>query len=421
MVCCALMSCAKLVGIRDYHDVDGGTVTGDAGSDAAVTAVPCSVGLSQGGHCPRSLAVGVNDTCVIAPDGLYCWGRDVPGFSTDVQQPESVTPLVPTEVESSTSLDGFGSLHGTTCYFGSDLRCWGNTEVAQLLTLQPTLLPEMPLTLAFMPIDSFVVGGDHMIAISAGSGACWGATSLNQCNVGPVGSVDCNDLGTTCDVNTVSLELVIGNVTVAGAAHTCTTPDASNGVTCWGDNTYGQLGSTPALPEVQVEDGIPLGSASALALGAKHTCAIVGADTYCWGANDAGQLGIEGGPTTKFATPVTVQSGTQFAAIAAGSDTTCAIDMAKNVWCWGADTQGAAGQPSSGGSFPEVMIPMMTTVTDAIAIGVGFEHACAILASGAIECWGDNEYGELGDGSSAHQVTGCVGDCSWEPVTVKGP
>src|SRR5580704_4451412 len=431
VVCCVLMSCSKLVGIQDYKGSDaGGLVMGDGGTDGSAPVPFCSVGIGRDPVC-SSLAAGIGQTCVIAPDGLYCWGQALPSKSSDVNMPVLVTSSVPTQVESSTSPDGFGATFGTTCYLlGSDLMCWGNTEVAQVMELQKgTPVAPQQMSLGGAPISAFAVGGDHVAVTSGSSGVCWGATSANQCDTGPgVGSANCNNLGTYCDTTPLPLGTNTGKIIVAGAAHTCVSPDGNEGVTCWGDDSFGQLGAFDAsIARVQLGSSSVsyLGVASALALGATHACAIAdpGGDTYCWGGNSFGELGTGSGTgePQAFATPVTLPANTHFVAIASGTNTICAIDQATNVWCWGADTQGIAGQAPVQGVFNKVAIPMITNVTDAIAIAVGDEHACAMLDSGAIECWGDNQHGELGDGVSDHMVDGCIGDCSPQPVTVKGP
>jgi alpha-tubulin suppressor-like RCC1 family protein len=342
-----------------------------------------------------------------------------------------LTSNAPLQVVSSSSLDGFGSTFGTTCYLlGGVLTCWGNTEVAQIQQIQLTLLGPTSLPLASDPIESVAVGGDHVIATRGDSGACWGATSANQCNSGEAGTAECDGFNTYCEATAVlGLGISTGTLTVAGAAHTCTSPDANDEITCWGDNTFGQLGTESATPigQVQLADGTPLDAATGLALGASHSCAIVGSgatsETYCWGDNADGQLGT-GSIVQQMvltATPIMLPSDVHFRAIAAGANTTCAIDLAKNVWCWGADTQGVAGQAPVDGAFPSFDAPTMTMVTDANAISVGYAHACAILASGAIVCWGDNAHGELGDGVANHMNASACGfdDCSWDPVEVK--
>jgi hypothetical protein len=434
VLCCALMSCAKLVGIHDYTNADAsGAVMADGAGDAGSAQVPiCSSGLSLGSNCPSSLAVGVGDTCVIAPDALYCWGQDVPMTGSDVNTPTVVAmPSVPTNVASSTSLDNFGSPYGTTCFLlDGELTCWGNTEVGQVLgALQLTPVPASVLPLGLLA-DNLAVGGDHVIATRGSAGACWGATSLSQCNTPPEGEQMCDELDTECEDDlALGLGIDVGTLIVAGTAHTCTSPDGTGGITCWGDDSSGQLGtqSSSAIGSVQLSSGSDLPVATGLALGASHSCAIVGSgddsETYCWGGNEQGQLGVGSIAARMYtATPVMAPSGVHFSAIAAGSDTTCAIDTATNVWCWGADTQGAAGQAAgSDGLFGTFDTPMMTTVTGALAIGVGYEHACAMLATGAIECWGDNQHGELGDGQTQHMNSVCgLDDCSWQPVTVKG-
>jgi alpha-tubulin suppressor-like RCC1 family protein len=141
--------------------------------------------------------------------------------------------------------------------------------------------------------------------------------------------------------------------------------------------------------------------------------------TWCWGAGGLGQLGYSTNGAAFVSHAAKVAAG-PFIAIAAGTQTACAIDPNGNVWCWGSNTQGMAGQD------PSVMTvlagPTKTAVTHAHAISVGVTHACAVVASGDIECWGDNARGELGDNVTNHHHPECGGvDCSWTPVTVAAP
>lgn len=201
----------------------------------------------------------------------------------------------------------------------------------------------------------------------------------------------------------------------AGAAHTCALVDGTS-ARCWGDNSHGQLGLgtwDPGGDELVPVEVVGLGTASALAAGDSHTCAVV-ADgrVRCWGLNDAGQLGD--GTTTDSSVPVEVAGLSGATDVAAGVGQSCAlVDGAP--WCWGS------------GTLVPVQLP---GVSDATAISVGGSpyaaapgpHACALRADGTVVCWGNNAFGQLGDGTnSSSQAPVAVVGIQDASAVVAGP
>jgi alpha-tubulin suppressor-like RCC1 family protein len=189
----------------------------------------------------------------------------------------------------------------------------------------------------------------------------------------------------------------------AGLSHTCAL-NAAGSVLCWGDNTYGQLGTgtrTLAASNPYPRSVSVLTDAKAVAAGDAHTCALT-TDGWvmCWGSNAYGQLGD--GTTVSQIAPVTVTgliSGVQ--QIAAGGTHTCALTAAGGIKCWGDQT-----------ASPED-VPGLTSGVSAIA--AGFMHTCAIVGDaatgGAVQCWGANDTGQLGNGTTTSSST---------PVAVQG-
>ena len=195
-----------------------------------------------------------------------------------------------------------------------------------------------------------------------------------------------------------------------GMAHTCLLA-RSGEVWCWGD------GFTAKSPV-----GLGPGRrAATIVAGDFHTCAILAPGTpdagavRCWGENGAGQLGV--GTTTRTgndrspsaAPAVDLGPGSTAVALAAGSNFTCAILRGPEdgaVRCWGGNSSGQLGLGSTAtigdDELPSSVGPVDLGGHRAVAIAAGGFHACAILDDGALQCWGGNGTGELGQGDSTN-------------------
>jgi alpha-tubulin suppressor-like RCC1 family protein len=263
-------------------------------------------------------------------------------------------------------------------------------------------------------------GGRHTCALtSAGGVKCWG---LNR--YGGVGDGTTADKWTPVDVTGLTGGVVAVS---AGYYQTCALTSAG-GVTCWGYNAEGQLGDgTNTGPEkcklthfpppdseepcsttpVDVS-GLTSGVTAASA-GAEHTCALTSAGgVKCWGANAHGQLGD--GTTASKTTPVDVSGLTSgVAAISAGGVHTCALTSAGGAKCWGANEEGQLGDGTTADKTTPVDVSGLTSGVTAIT-GGGY-HTCALTSAGGVKCWGDNGEGELGEVATADTTT---------PVDVSG-
>ncbi len=191
------------------------------------------------------------------------------------------------------------------------------------------------------------------------------------------------------------------NSVVAGEVHTCGLTGDGTAV-CWGTNRRGQLGADPrsdrpVTAPVRVAGGRAY---RMLAAGSQHTCGIATDGTgWCWGENDAGQLG--NGSRSGSTTPVGVRGDLQFRALAAGEKHTCGIAADGRVHCWGDGFSGQLGiriRESANQPRP-VDLP-----AQALALAAGRRHSCAVLQNGETHCWGENAAGELGDGSRSERL-----------------
>jgi alpha-tubulin suppressor-like RCC1 family protein len=182
----------------------------------------------------------------------------------------------------------------------------------------------------------------------------------------------------------------------AGGNHSCAILDDGS-LTCWGANDAGQLGVSTATASSQSPvrslDGPGV---SAVALGFRHTCAIQAGAVKCWGANEDGQLGTgsigPGGPTP---VPVSLAGATM---LAAGTKHTCALVAGGAVTCWGWN---AYGQLGIGSTSPDKLAPTPSLVTSsASAIGVRADTTCALVGAQVL-CFGANPKGQIGNPAAA--------------------
>ncbi|MBV8983717.1 MAG: Ig-like domain repeat protein [Acidimicrobiia bacterium] len=246
-------------------------------------------------------------------------------------------------------------------------------------------------------ISALSAGGSHTCALTnAGGVLCWGDNSSGQIGYGAGG----NPL-TPAWVS--GLDSGVAAVS-AGDQHTCALTNGG-GVLCWGSNEFGQVGpgAPPggALAPVAVT-GLDSGVA-AVSAGGVHTCALTtGGEVFCWGENQYGQLGD--GTTVSRSTPAAVSGlGGQVVAISAGELDTCALINSGAVRCWGDNENGQLGNGTSTSSSTPVDVTGLES--GVVAVSAGAWHTCALTSDGTVHCWGKNFSGELGDGTTTSSST----------------
>ena len=281
------------------------------------------------------------------------------------------------------------------------VKCWGSNYYGQLgnntTTNSATPVDVSGLTSG---VAAVAAGGYHTCAVMDtvhGSGVkCWGDNAYGQ--------LGDNTLGDAAHIRTLPVDvlgLAGGVAAVAGGgSHTCAR--MTNGaVKCWGDNAAGQLGdgtTAGRLTPVGVSglDGL-LAGATTVAAGGYHTCAVTtGGGLKCWGRNGEGQVGD--GTKDNRKTPVDVNSGV--AAVATGERHTCAVMDAVHggaVECWGLNFDGQLGDGTTASSA----IPVSALTSGAAGVAAGGYHTCARMTDGSVKCWGSNAYGQLGNGTVA--------------------
>lgn len=149
---------------------------------------------------------------------------------------------------------------------------------------------------------------------------------------------------------------------------------------------------------------------TAVAVGGNHACArVAGGTLRCFGDDSAGQLGddVNAGDAGETSVPRGVVGLSAVAEIAAGFAHTCARLDDGAVRCWGANDFGQLGE---GTTMPRAT-PAIVSIRNVLSLSAGGAHTCAVLRDRTAMCWGRNDDGQLGDGSTTTRLL---------PVAVSG-
>jgi alpha-tubulin suppressor-like RCC1 family protein len=282
-------------------------------------------------------------------------------------------------------------------------------------------------------------GHNHSCArLLTGNVDCWGEDNRGQLGLSPNTVVEACGQGEPCSTTPLQVPGITNAAQVAaGDLHSCALLSTGQ-VDCWGYSTLGQLGDgTTSGPECGgVCRAAPapvtgIANATQIAAGDHDACAVLSTGhVACWGSNRSGQLGAgsSAGPESCggdpcSTTPVEVSAVTTATQVATSADHSCALLSTGRVTCWGANQFGQLGDGTTTGpdtcrdGVPCRTIPVQVSgITDAVQVATGGGWTCALLSSGQIDCWGNS--GQLGSGPGP--MPGCGGGCSATPVHVSG-
>lgn len=333
------------------------------------------------------LRVGQWNACARKTDGsLWCWGSNFDYQSGGATRSAIEVPRR-VAFPSGLTVTGFDLGYFTSCAVLSDgsVRCWGKNVNGQVGNGRRDAI--VAPTQVNLRATRLGSNGFHNCALYAAGVACWGNNEVGQLGTG------------TPQERGVPTSIVTGAFTrLAVGNHNTCFAEATGAWSCAGSTGSGQLGLDPSRnPLTRPSAAFPSAPTIAeVSLGEVHTCGHSLGQVACWGANNEGQLGVGTTDGDAHATHAVIAGFSNVTRVAAGYAFTCMLRTGGEVLCWGDNFYGQLGD----GSMMNRSRPIGVTLpAAAVGLYAGQDHACALLADGSAQCWGPNRDGSLGDGT----------------------
>lgn len=344
----------------------------------------------------RQISSFSGHTCgVTTTDQAYCWGYNVQGQIGDGT--EGGSKLRPVAVVGGHQFLRViaGGSHTCGITTANQAYCWGENRFGQLgdgTTTKRSVPGPVAGGIAF---SELVAGVNHTCGLGLnGVAYCWGGNSEGQLGDGTIG-------GARAVPARVAHEIRFHQLT-AGAIHNCGLGKNLR-ILCWGSNRVGQLGGGTTIAR-RAQPARVAGNHLFTNVGGKwsHTCGITTERrTYCWGDNSYGALGHGTAGEVRYA-PVIVVGDRKFYAVDGGMWHTCALGPTSKLRCWGGNEFGQLGNGTTQDRFTPGSAIQDLAFDQMAAGGV---HTCGLTVfDGRAYCWGGNNNGELGDGTTTHRT-----------------
>jgi len=390
--------------------------------------VACPISCNSG-SCLKAVSIATSGvsatTCAVLSDGtVRCWGLNSFGQvgnglatlgspSEGVPTPRAVLNL------SNVTMASEGFVHGCGLVSGGTVACWGDNGSGELgnggsCTTTPCPSAAGAVTgltnaLAISANGNGLFGHFTCALVSGGLVYCWGSGGEGQLG----------NSSTATFLNPTPTQAHISQVSAIATYSLGACALVSGGtVSCWGSADPTVVSPGPNAAQQATPTQVPgLTGATAISAGAGTACALLaGGSVECWGANADGEVGNGvSSTTTASPTPVVGLEGLTVRAVSVGGAHTCALISDGTVRCWGLNYSGQVGNGTvSLAPSTDILTPAKVVgLNNVVQIATGSSFTCALLSNGAVECWGDNQFDQLGTGSTSLNPQPIPGLVQW--------
>ena len=338
-------------------------------------------------------------SCLITQEsGVKCWGANNNGQLGDGTRDSRSQALTVSLLNSNVkmvSIGGgelrpyFNSGHSCAVTQAGGVWCWGAWPGSADSTLAPVIVDRFK-----SGVNAVSAGYEHICVLQdTGVIMCWGYNSNGTVSPQalPYYANPMPILGLPGPAKAVS----------AGDNFTCALMKSDGRIFCWGANDEGQLGNGKSTRSSQPSEVVGINDALSISCGQNHACAVTDYGILCWGNNGYSQLG-NGNNVTSYI-PVNVTGIIEpVISVSAGGGFTCTAFAGGGVKCWGLNNYGQIGDETTvTRSIPTEVSGLQKGVVE---IQSHVSYTCARLEDGEAKCWGRNNTGQLGDGTTTTRL-----------------
>ncbi len=355
----------------------------------------------NGSYNFTQISVGRYHTCGILINGTaLCWGRNDKGQLGDNT---TIAHNIPGPLVGDYNFSMISSGDDSTCGIlvnGSGM-CWGRAEYGALGDGQSSSNKIVPTNISGDYNFTYITNGNQVACgiLVNGSAVCWGGNKIGSFLGNGVQASSNVPVGVSGDYNFTYLEQ--GYASVCGIL-------VNGSVKCWGRNNQAALGDgtkTSRLSPVDVSGNYNF---SGLSIGYGFVCGLLtNGSLACWGENSYGQLGKSTGSSSSYTSPILFLHGdvssSSYASFAFGDFHGCGLLYDGNVTCWGDGN--LYGQIGDNETSTRTLPTLVSGDYNFSELYAGFYHSCGLLQNGSAVCWGNNVYGQIGNGATGTNVS----------------
>jgi alpha-tubulin suppressor-like RCC1 family protein len=447
---CALLTTGGVDcwGDNYFGTLGNGTTGGPDGSygydtPQVVTGITDAVSVTGEGDNGPGVGYGAGGYCAVLSTGAVdCWGYNGdgelgngstggPDGRDGYDAPDAVSGITDavSVIGDSNQGNGYGSSGYCAVLRTGKMECWGDNSVGELgngTTGGPDLESNglygydtpQAVTGLTNAISAASEGGGYCAVLSPGAMDCWGDNTFGELGNGATDGPD-GEYGYDTPQGVSGITDAVSVTSNEGDSYCAVL--STGKMDCWGENNFGELGNgtingpdeaygydTPQAV-TGITDAVSV-SSDEYGNGGSYCALLSTGRMDCWGDNTVDELGNgttggpDGGPNGGgYDTPEAVTGITDAVSASTDEDGYCAVLSTGAMDCWGDNIDGELGNGTTGGSdggnfddSPEAVSGM----TDAVSAANGdLNGYCAVLSSSGADCWGQNSYGELGNGT----------------------